>query len=78
MWKIFDKSDEEAVTEMDLFVWSHTNSHFMQTSAWAQVKTFWDWRGIIVWKEAQIAATMLVLIRPLPLGFSLLYALRQE
>ncbi len=74
MWKIFDKSDEEAVTEMDLFVWSHTNSHFMQTSAWAQVKTFWDWRGIIVWKEAQIAATMLVLIRPLPLGFSLLYS----
>lgn len=76
MWMIFDQSDEEAVTEMDRFVRSHTNSHFLQASAWAQVKTFWDWRGIIVWKEGKIAATVLVLIRPLPLGFSLLYAPR--
>lgn len=76
MWKIFDKSDIESVSEMDRFVCSHSNSHFMQTSAWAQVKTYWDWRGIIVWNQEQIAATMLVLIRPLPLGFSLLYAPR--
>lgn len=76
MWKIFDKTDAEAICEMDRFVHSHGNSHFMQTSAWAQVKTFWDWRGITVWQEDRIAATMLVLIRPLPFGFSLLYAPR--
>ena len=76
MWKIFNKSDLEAVSEMDRFVCSHTHSHFMQTSAWAQVKTFWDWRGISIRKQGQIVATMLVLIRPLPFGFSLLYAPR--
>ena len=46
MWKIFDKTDAEAIREMDRFVCTHDNSHFMQTSAWAQVKTFWDWRGL--------------------------------
>ena len=76
MWKIFDKTDAEAICEMDRFVRSHDNSHFMQTSAWAQVKTFWAWRGITVWQEERITATMLVLIRPLPFGFSLLYAPR--
>lgn len=76
MWKIFDKTDTEAIREMDCFVCSHSNSHFMQTSAWAQVKTFWDWRGIAVRQGDRIIATMLVLIRPLPLGFSLLYAPR--
>ena len=76
MWRLFDKTDTEAIREMDRFVCSHGNSHFTQTSAWAQVKTFWDWRGISVWQGDQIIATMLVLIRPLPLGFSLLYAPR--
>ena len=76
MWKIFDKTDTTAIREMDRFVCTHENSHFMQTSAWAQVKTFWDWRGITVWQGDRIIATMLVLIRHLPLGFSLLYAPR--
>lgn len=76
MWKIFDKTDAEAIREMDRFVYSHENSHFMQTSAWAQVKTFWDWRGITVKQGDRITATMLVLIRPLPLGSSFLYAPR--
>ena len=76
MWKIFDKTDVQAIREMDCFVCSHENSHFMQISTWAQVKTFWDWRGITVWQGDRITATMLVLIRPLPFGFSLLYAPR--
>lgn len=76
MWKIFDKTDTADIREMDRFVCAHDNSHFMQTSAWAQVKTFWDWRGIAVWQGERITATMLVLIRPLPLGFSFLYAPR--
>lgn len=76
MWKIYDKTDVEAISEMDRFVCSHENSHFMQISTWAQVKTFWDWRGIAVWQGDRITATMLVLIRPLPFGFSLLYAPR--
>lgn len=76
MWKIFDKTDTADIRESDRFVCAHDNSHFMQTSAWTKVKTFWDWRGIAVWKGDRIVATMLVLIRPLPLGFTLLYAPR--
>lgn len=76
MWKIFGRSDAAAIREMDGFVRRHSNSHFMQTSAWAQIKSFWDWRGVVVKNEGQIAAAMLVLIRPLPFGFSLLYAPR--
>ena len=76
MWKIFDKTDTVSVSEMDQFVNSHENSHFMQTSAWADVKTFWDWRGISIFQHGGLVASMSVLIRPLPLGFSLLYAPR--
>ena len=76
MWKIFDKTDTAAVNEMDHFVRSHCNGHFMQATAWAQVKTFWDWRGITVYQQNRIAASVGVLIRRLPLGFSLLYAPR--
>ena len=33
--------------ELDQFVMSHPNHHFMQTSAWGRVKTDWGWHGII-------------------------------
>lgn len=76
MWKIFDCSNTEAVKELDYFVRAHSCGHFMQTSAWAQVKTLWGWRGISVYRQNRIAASVGVLIRRLPLGFSLLYAPR--
>jgi len=76
MWKIFDKADIGAVQEMEAFVRSHEKGHFSQMPCWAEVKRFWDWRGICVYREDRLAAAMSVLIRRLPLGFSLFYAPR--
>lgn len=61
---------------MEQFIKHHEKSHFLQTPAWADVKEAWDWRGILAYEESQIVGAMSVLIRPLPMGFSLLYAPR--
>lgn len=76
MWKVFDQSDQASVKEMDCFVRAHETGHFMQSPVWAGVKTCWDWRGIIVYRQKRIVTSMLVLIRRLPFGFSFLYAPR--
>lgn len=76
MWKVFDRTDTVSVKEYDAFVYSHNEGHFLQMSSWASVKTFWRWCGISVYRNSNMIAAMGVLIRPLPLGFSLLYAPR--
>ena len=73
MWILFDKSDAAAVAQLDAFVSSHPSGHFMQTGAWAAVKSFWEWRGLCVLRKHRVVASAGVLIRRLPLGFSLLY-----
>ena len=76
MWELIKRDDEQAVARMERFVTDHARGHFMQLPRWAEVKRFWDWRGILVSREDRIVGAMAVLIRPLPLGFSLLYAPR--
>lgn len=76
MWKIFDRADIGAVLEMEAFVHRHSKGHFLQLPSWAQVKRFWKWRGISLYRDGRQVAALSVLIRPLPLGFSLLYAPR--
>ena len=76
MWKIVGKEDKVDVEQMERFVSQHKSGHFMQLPRWAEVKSFWHWRGILVYREGEIAAAMSVLIRPLAVGFSLLYAPR--
>lgn len=76
MWKIIGKEDRDDAAQMERFVMHHGCGHFMQLPRWAQVKSFWDWRGILVCRDGEITAAMSVLIRPLALGLSLLYAPR--
>lgn len=76
MWREFDKTNIGAVQEMDVFVRSHGNSHFSQMPYWADVKTFWDWRGVTIYRGSTIIAAMGLLIRQLPLGFTVFYAPR--
>lgn len=76
MWKIYARTERQAVEEMADFVRSHKNGHFMQMPCWADVKPLWNWRGICVYRDGNIVAAMGILIRPLPLGFSVLYAPR--
>lgn len=76
MWKIIEKDDKTDVARMEQFVRQHPCGHFMQLPRWSEAKSFWDWRGILVYRDGAIAAAMSVLIRPMPMGFSLLYAPR--
>lgn len=76
MWREFGKNNLEAVAQMEAFVRAHDKGHFMQLPQWAEVKTHWRWRGILVYHQDQPVAAMSILIRSLPLGFSLFYAPR--
>ena len=75
-YRIITKENRIEIQKMEAFVKHHEKSHFLQTPAWAQVKEAWDWRGILAYEDNRIIGAMSVLIRPLPLGFSLLYAPR--
>lgn len=76
MYHIFGKEDTAAAAQMEDFVRSNPKGHFMQSPRWAAVKPNWDWRGILVYERERLVGAMALLIRPLPLGFSLLYAPR--
>lgn len=76
MWQVIGRENEAAVAQMEQFVSDHDQGHFMQLPRWAEAKNFWDWRGILVYRADKIVAAMSVLIRPLPLDFSLLYGPR--
>ena len=74
--RIITKESKAEVPKMEAFVKHHEKSHFLQVPAWAEVKEAWDWRGLLVYEEERIIGAMSVLIRPLPMGFSLMYAPR--
>lgn len=74
--KIITKENRAEVQRMEAFIKNHEKSHFLQIPTWADVKDAWDWRGVLAYEEGQIKGAMSVLIRPLPMGCSLLYAPR--
>lgn len=74
--RIIDKENRTEVTRMEAFVSNHPNSHFLQSPRWAKVKEAWQWRGILTYDNDRLVGTMSVLIRPLPMGLSLMYAPR--
>jgi lipid II:glycine glycyltransferase (peptidoglycan interpeptide bridge formation enzyme) len=77
MYQVISKNDKTQVAAMAQFINSHENGHFLQSPQWAQVKKGWRWRGVLAYDEAgQLAGATSVLIRPLPLGLSILYAPR--
>lgn len=73
---IITMENTQAVAEMERFVLTHENSHFLQQPRWAQVKDHWRWRGILAYEKGVLMGAMSVLVRPLPMGFSLIYAPR--
>lgn len=75
-WRIIGPEDTVAVEWMATFMASHPCSHFLQMPRWATVKTAWDWRGILVYRDGMIAGAMSVLIRRLLPGMSVFYVPR--
>ena len=64
--------------ELDEFVRQHKNCHFMQSSLWGNVKTDWNWHGLICRDDrGRIRGTMAVLRHEIPaIKTCLLYAPR--
>ena len=59
--------------EHDDFNRAHELGNLLQTSAWAKVKDNWDHELVGVYEENQLVASALVLIKALPLHFSMMY-----
>jgi len=77
MYKIISSEHSTDIAQMEQFIRSHPNCHFLQTPQWREVKTFWNWRGVLSYNaEGELIGALSLLIRPLPLGMSLLYAPR--
>lgn len=63
-------------TEHDSFVANHPLCNLLQSSSWAKVKDNWDSEIVGVYQAGELVASSLVLVRPLPLKFSMLYTPR--
>ena len=59
--------------EHDDFVKNHTQVNLLQSSAWAQIKNNWDNERIGFYYNDKLVASASILIKPLPLGFTMLY-----
>lgn len=59
--------------EHDDFVKKSDQTNLFQSSSWAKIKDNWGNERIGFYKDGQLVASASILIRPLPLGFSMLY-----
>ena len=62
-----------AQAEHDRFVQNHHQLNLLQAPKWALIKSNWASRRIGFYKETELVASVQVLIRPLPLGFTMIY-----
>lgn len=60
----------------DTFVQSHPLCNLLQSSSWAKVKDNWQHRLVGVYDDNTLIASALVLIKPLPAGFTMMYTPR--
>lgn len=62
------------VADFDHFVSHHPQANLLQSSSWATIKNNWKSERLLVRnQEKEILAAALILIRPLPLGLTMLY-----
>ena len=59
--------------EHDDFVKNHSQVNLLQSSAWAQIKNNWDNERLGFYYNDKLVASASILIKPLPLGFTMLY-----
>lgn len=62
--------------EHDAFVKGHPLCNLLQSSSWAKVKDNWEHEIVGVKEDGKIIASALVLIKKLPLGFTMMYTPR--
>jgi serine/alanine adding enzyme len=73
---VLDKSNKEDVKRYDAFVQSSPFKSVTQDRLWAEVKSDWDNEHVYLEENGEIIAAMSILIKRLPLGYSVLYAPR--
>ena len=59
--------------EHDDFVKNHVQVNLLQSSAWAHIKNNWDNERLGFYYNDKLVASASILIKPLPLGFTMLY-----
>lgn len=59
--------------EHDAFVSQHALSNLLQSAAWASVKDNWKHEIVGVHDDEKLVASASILIKPLPLGFTMMY-----
>ena len=59
--------------EHDDFVKASSQTNLLQSASWAKVKDNWDNERIGFYKNDQLVASASILIKPLPLGMTMLY-----
>lgn len=59
--------------ELDAFVLSHPKCNILQSSQWASVKDSWKQKLMGFYEDNQLVATATLLIRDLPLNYTLIY-----
>lgn len=59
--------------EHDAFVTQHEQVNLLQSSNWAKVKDQWENERIGIYKGNQQVASLSLLIKPLPLGMTIIY-----
>lgn len=67
----FDENIETA--KHDEFVSAHPLCNLLQSSSWAKVKDNWRSKIVGVYDDQQLIASAMVLIKQLPLGFTMMY-----
>ncbi|MCF0232409.1 MAG: peptidoglycan bridge formation glycyltransferase FemA/FemB family protein, partial [Enterococcus sp.] len=60
----------------DTFVKNHPLCNLLQSSSWSKVKDNWGSEIVGVYEKDTLVASSLVLIKPLPAGFTMLYTPR--
>lgn len=59
--------------EHDQFAKASDQTNLLQSSNWAKIKDNWDNERLGFYKDGQLVASASVLIKSLPLGFTMLY-----
>ncbi|MFS1663543.1 aminoacyltransferase [Streptococcus sp. zg-JUN1979] len=59
--------------EHDAFIASTLQANLLQSSSWAKIKDNWNNERIGFYQDGLLVASASILIRPLPLGFSMFY-----
>ncbi|MBQ9840715.1 MAG: peptidoglycan bridge formation glycyltransferase FemA/FemB family protein [Erysipelotrichaceae bacterium] len=70
MYKFYIDTNKEA---FDAFVQEHAYASLLQGSKWSLIKDNWGHQFVSVTKEDTIVATAMILIKHMPLGFTLFY-----